>query len=164
MTDEQKIILTPEVAKKALKMQDEMPAGILEMEEKNRRAFDNFTAFIAAHNHSSDELLKASAKIVPRSNPSGDAIPGKMPSVTIGKLAIKAAWQIEGETGKRATAKQVIEKLQSWVDHKDNTEAVAELIDKIPNGVKWVTSAGKENSYDIGACQKTLETWKKSRA
>lgn len=96
--------------------------------------------------------------------PSGDEIPGKMPNTTIGKLAIKAAWKIECGTGKRATAKQVIETLQLWVDHKDNPDAVAELTDKIPNGVKWVTSAGKENNYDIGACQKTLETWNKSRA
>lgn len=96
-------------------------------------------------------------------SPSIDKIPGKIPKTANCKLAIKAAWQIEGETGKRATAKQVIEKLQSWVDHKDNPDAVAELIDKIPNGVKWVTSAGKENSYDIGACQKTLETWNKNR-
>lgn len=63
MTDERKEILAPEIAKKALKMQDEMPAGILEMEERNRRAFDNFTAFIAAHNYSSDELSKASATV-----------------------------------------------------------------------------------------------------
>lgn len=93
-----------------------------------------------------------------------DDIPGKMPNTTIGKLAIKAAWKIECGTGKRAAAKQVIETLQSWVDHKDNHEAVAELTEKIPNGVKWVTSAGKKNNYDIGACQKTLETWNKSRA
>lgn len=92
-----------------------------------------------------------------------DEIPGKIPNTTNCKLAIKAAWQIECETSKRATAKQVIEKLQTWVDHKDNTEAVTELTGKIPNGVKWVTCAGKENQYDIGACQKTLETWNKSR-
>lgn len=92
-----------------------------------------------------------------------DKIPGKIPPTAIGKLAIKAAWQIEKETGKRATARQVIERLQSWVDHKDNREAVTELTEKIANGVKWVTCAGKENKYDIGACQKALGTWNKSR-
>lgn len=96
-------------------------------------------------------------------SPSGDKIPGKIPNTTIGKLAIKAAWLIECETGKRATAKQVIERLQSWVDHKDNPEAVTELTGKIANGVMWVTRAGKGRPYDIGACQKALETWNKSR-
>lgn len=97
-------------------------------------------------------------------SPSIKEIPGKMPKVKIGQLAIKAARQIECGTGKRATAKRVIEMLQSWVDHKDNPKAVTELTEKIPNGVKWVTGAGKENDYDINACQKTLETWNKSRA
>lgn len=96
-------------------------------------------------------------------SPSGDKIPGKIPNTTIGKLAIKAAWLIECETGKRATAKQVIERLQSWVDHKDNPEAVTELTGKIANGVMWVTRAGKGRPYDIGACQKALETWNKNR-
>lgn len=96
-------------------------------------------------------------------SPSSDEIPGKIPNTANGQLAIKAAWKIECGTGKRATAKQVIETLQSWVDHKDNPDAVVELTAKIPKGVKWVTSAGKENKYDIGACQKTLATWNKSR-
>jgi len=94
----------------------------------------------------------------------GDDIPGKLPRTTIGKLAVKAAWQIEQATGKRAMARQVIEKLQSWVDHKDNPNAVAELTEKIPNGVKWVTGKGKPNNYDMGVCEKTLATWNKSRA
>lgn len=97
-------------------------------------------------------------------NPNDDAIPGKMPNTTIGKLAIKAAWEIEYKTKKRATAKQVIERLQAWVDHISNPNAVTELTKKISNGVKWVTTGGKERDYDIGACQKTLETWQKSRA
>lgn len=92
-----------------------------------------------------------------------DEIPGIIPKTTSGKLAIKAAWEIECETGKRATAKQVIERLQTWVDHKDNPKAVSELIKKIPNGVQWVTSAGKEKNYNKVTCQKTLETWNKSR-
>lgn len=106
----------------------------------------------------------AKVEAVAGTTPSDDAIPGNMPHTAIGKLAIKAAWQIERKTGKRATNKQVIEKLQTWVDHKDNPEAVSELTNKIPNGVKWVTCAGKENNYDVGACQKTLEKWNKSRA
>lgn len=94
---------------------------------------------------------------------SGAKIPGKIPRIAIGKLAVKAAWQIECETRKRATAKQVIEKLQSWVDGKDNPNAIAELTKKTPSGVKWVTSGGKEKCYDARTCQKTLENWNKTR-
>lgn len=90
-------------------------------------------------------------------------IPGNMATTTSGKLAIKAAWQIECKTGKRATAKQVIEILQTWVDHKDNPEAVTELTRKIPNGVEWVTSGGVPRKYELKTCEKTLETWNKSR-
>ena len=96
-------------------------------------------------------------------SPNGEEIPGKMPRTAIGKLAIDAAWKIERETGKRATGKLVIERLQSWVDHRDNPNAVTELTEKIPNGVMWVTSAGLKKRYDIGTCQKTLENWNKTR-
>lgn len=95
---------------------------------------------------------------LPDTSPSGDVIPGKMPNITIGKLAIKAAWQIECETGKCATADSVIKRLQKWVD----TDDYPELLEKIPHGVTWVTKKGKTNSYDIGACEKTLEAWNKS--
>lgn len=106
----------------------------------------------------------AKGEALPVVSPSIKEIPGKIPNVTSGKLAIKAAWKIECETGKRATAKQVIKMLQSWVDHKDNPEAVTELTEKIPHGVKWVTGAGIEHNYEIKTCEKTLETWNKSRA
>lgn len=88
----------------------------------------------------------------------GCRIPGKMPHTAIGKLAINAAWQIEQDTGKQATAKQVIEKLQDWV----KTEP--ELIDTIAHGVIWVTIKGKDKPYDKEACMKTLASWNKSRS
>ncbi len=89
---------------------------------------------------------------------SGKKIPGKMPRTSIGKLAIKAAWQIECETNKLAIAKQVIEKLQALV------ETEPELLEKIPHGVKWSTTKGLIKSYLIEACAKTLNTWQTSRA
>lgn len=110
-----------------------------------------------------DAAATAKVKAEADTSQSGDEIPGKIPKTANCKLAIKAAWEIEKEAGKRATANQVIERLQTWVDHKDNPKAVTELTHKIPNGVKWVTCAGKENNYDIEACRKTLENWNKSR-
>ncbi len=85
-------------------------------------------------------------------------VPGKMPNTAIGKLAITAAWLIECEIGKRATANQVIKKLQKMEpDEPVITEVIA-------HGVNWVTTKGKINSYDTQTCAKTLETWTKSRA
>ncbi len=87
----------------------------------------------------------------------GATAPGKMPNTTIGKLAIKAAWEIECATSKRATAYQVIEKLQEW---EPDEPVIREVI---AHGVKWVTKKGKTNKYDIQTCAKTLETWNASR-
>lgn len=153
-------ILAPEIAQKALEIRSKIPAGVLEIEERNRHAFDGFTAFVAAHNYTSDELSKAAKnkEAVPVTSSSGDEIPGKMPRTAIGKLAIKAARQIELETDKRATAKQVIEKLQAWI------ETEPELIETIPHGVKWTTTKGKQKPFDVEACAKALEIWQASRA
>jgi len=84
---------------------------------------------------------------------------GKMPNTAIGKLAIQAAIELERSTNKKATAKMVIEKLQSWVDGE-----YPELVGKTPNGVKWVTLKGIEKNFGIDACGKALEKWNKSRA
>ena len=98
----------------------------------------------------------AKGEAVPVRSPSGDDIPGKMPQTNIGKLAIKAAWQIECSTGKQATAKQVIEKLQAW------TETEPELTEIIPHGVKWATTKGRQKPFDVEACAKALGTDRKS--
>jgi hypothetical protein len=84
-------------------------------------------------------------------------IPGKMPNIAIGQLAIKVAWKIECETGRRATANQVIQRLQKMEPEEPVIEAV------IANGVKWSLKKGGEKRYDVGACAKTLENWNKTR-
>ncbi|MDO8414480.1 MAG: hypothetical protein Q7S51_11910 [Gallionellaceae bacterium] len=83
--------------------------------------------------------------------------PGKMPRTAIGKLAIKAAWQIERETKRPAIVNFVITRLQEWVEHED------ELLEKIKGGVRWQTKGCKANNFDIEACAKALERWHKSR-
>lgn len=79
--------------------------------------------------------------------------------VTITKLAIKAAWEIECQIKRKASAKEVIERLQEWV----TSNRCAELIEIIPRGVKWMTTAPKEKKYDTDACCATLKTWHKNR-
>lgn len=53
--------------------------------------------------------------------PSGELMPGKLPPgklprVAIGRLTVKAAWEIELETGRFAKVKEVMERLQFWAD------------------------------------------------
>ncbi|MGO8754210.1 MAG: hypothetical protein ACLQHK_03140 [Gallionellaceae bacterium] len=94
------------------------------------------------------------------SNKAHDKIPGKMPRIAIGKLAVKAAWEIECETGRHATADEVIERLQKWAEAGND----GYLHSKIKFGVKWVPKRGKiPKEYKPGACGKTLETWHASR-
>jgi hypothetical protein len=79
--------------------------------------------------------------------------------VTISRLAIKAAWEIECEKKRKASATEVIKRLQEWV----TANQYEELIAVIPHGVKWMTTAPDEKRYDIGACSATLRSWHKRR-
>lgn len=83
--------------------------------------------------------------------------PGKLPNIAIGKLAVKAAWELECKLDRRATADEVIKELQNCVDKEDF------LIEVIPHGVKWMTAKLKDKNYDITTCSKTLKLWNKSR-
>lgn len=90
-------------------------------------------------------------------------IPGKMPNTGIGKLAIKAAWEIENETKRAATDKAVMERLQLWADSGEEP-AILLKSDKQKHAVEWRTIGGRKKPYDIEACRKTLAGWIKSRA
>jgi hypothetical protein len=97
-------------------------------------------------------------------NPSNEAaIPGKLPNTSMGKLAIKAAWQIEGELKRAATAKQVMTRLQEWADGGHEPATLLKS-DKKNHAVIWITGKRVEKSYDTEACGKTLEIWMASRA
>lgn len=85
-------------------------------------------------------------------------IPGKFPKVAIRKLAIIAAWGIEKNSKKLASAEEVMKVLQLWVDGD-----CPELISKERNSVKWVTTKGLEKIFTLEACSKALEAWRKSR-
>ncbi len=87
---------------------------------------------------------------------------GKMPRVAIGQLAVKIAWQIEQETGKKATAKQVMAELQKRADDGTHSDVLMES-DRAKKKVTWFTTKSTERPYGIEACQRTLSTWNKSR-
>ncbi len=90
-------------------------------------------------------------------------IPGKLPRIAIGRLAVTAAWQIECESKRAATADKVIEQLQAWATGGEYSDILLRAEPK-KRAVIWMrkkTGLGKE--YDVGACGKTLNEWRKSR-
>ena len=94
--------------------------------------------------------------------PAKDAgtIPGRVPRVASGRLAVKAAWEIECETGKRASTKDVMKRMQQWAEEGEH----GELTKKLPgNAVEWMTTKNNPKSFDLEACGKALEAWQKSR-
>lgn len=88
-------------------------------------------------------------------------IPGKIPSVAIGKLAVAAAWEIEFELGRSASPSEVIQRLRKWVESRDGD--CLRPSDK-KNCVHWETVHGRIKAYDMDACAATLRTWRASRA
>lgn len=80
----------------------------------------------------------------------------------IGNLAIKAAINIEHTTGKRASARQVIELLQRWADDGEEADTLIKS-DKSKRAVIWITSNSNHKDYTLSACEKTLEKWNKGR-
>lgn len=92
---------------------------------------------------------------------SEDSLPGKMPNVAIGVLAIKAAVVIERNTNRPASKWDVIKMLQEWAD-SGSEPAVLNRSDKENGAVIWSTKTGDRKSYGAGACEKTLSKWRKS--
>lgn len=97
--------------------------------------------------------------------PKTNNMPGNMPRIAIGQLAVKEAWEIERETGRRATAKEVLEKLQAWAE---NGQKYSEVLHRRSDGIRgmsvfWITVKSDPKEYSLSACEKTLERWHKSR-
>lgn len=91
-----------------------------------------------------------------------DEIPGMLPPRAVGKLAVKAAWQIECKSGCVASAKEVLALLQAWADEgKEPATLIKSLPDK--RAVQWLTAKREHREYTIEACQDTLRKWGKSR-
>lgn len=101
--------------------------------------------------------------------------PGKIARVASGRLAIKAAWQIECEEGRPATDGEVMARLRAWGKSGAEPNHLLDC-DKLPPGtppavvtavrggaIPWQTGKGKVNHFGLEACQKTLEKWRKSR-
>ena len=87
-------------------------------------------------------------------------IPGKMPRIAIGRLAVEAAWQIELEKKARATDREVFQLLVKWARSGQKADV---LLNVKEGKICWVTGKAKEKTYDIEVCGKTIGAWNKSR-
>jgi hypothetical protein len=99
---------------------------------------------------------------VAQENKSEAVLPGKKPRVASRIIATKAAWQIECETKRAASAKDVMSLLQTWADSGTVPEILIRS-DKAKKGVMWTTANMKQVLFDLDACKKALNTWNKSR-
>lgn len=91
-----------------------------------------------------------------------DEIPGKMPKRAAPRLAIKAAWEIECASGKRASDKEVMDLLQKWADENLETDVIKKA-ERRKHSVIWITSKGEEREFTIEACGKALGRWHRHR-
>ena len=85
-------------------------------------------------------------------------IPGKLPNISVGRLAILAAWQIECETKRAASRDEVMAMLQKWATDGSHPETLIKAA-KEKRAVEWNTTELKPKIYDIEACGKALKTW-----
>ena len=89
-----------------------------------------------------------------------ELIPGSLPNTLMGKLAIKAAWQIECKKGKHASAFEVFSRLKKWI----NEELECDVLIKLENNeIIWRKMNGELNRYSYSTCQKALQRWHKTR-
>ena len=90
-------------------------------------------------------------------------IPGKLPRTAVGKLAIKAAWELECASKRAASRDDVMTCLQKWADTGAEPDVLLKS-NKQKRGVEWRTRDGRDKLYDANACGKALVAWGKSRA
>lgn len=101
-------------------------------------------------------------------------IEGDIPPRESGRLATKAAWEIECEVQRHATDVEVMARLKEW--GKKGAEDSLLDCDKLPIGasvsvqtdvkngaIPWQTKKGEIRAFTLQACQKALEKWRKSR-
>ena len=106
----------------------------------------------------------ATGQVAPSTEPVAtvEGMPGKLPLGGAGKLAIKAAWEIECETKRRASAKEVMTQLQAWATAGKESAVLTKSL-PAKRAVQWLTTKCEHREYTIEACQETLNKWNKSR-
>ena len=85
-----------------------------------------------------------------------------IPSNAIGKLAIKAATELEHGSRKGAFQKQVMELLQKWADDGSEPDVLS-MSDKKNRAVIWKTDKQRPKPFTLDACGKTLKKWNLGR-
>ena len=94
--------------------------------------------------------------------PETQGIPGKLPRIAIGKLAIKEAWDIERTEGRYATAEEVMTILQERA--KAGKNPVLNGLGKDGEGVEWKLENGDPKTYTLRMCSTAIKKWISSRS
>ena len=108
-----------------------------------------------------EEALKADADKKKRTLK--QQIPGKLPRKSIGKLAVKIAWGVEVDTGKRVGARIIMAHLCKLATADSDKDCLLDADTSIPGQeqVKW-TDEGTENWFSLEDCKSCLRTWRNS--
>lgn len=89
-------------------------------------------------------------------------LPGSKPKIAIRILMVNVAWEIEQDTNRRASAKEVLNELARRADAGKHPETLVSY-DEEKRAVIWTTQGGKHKPFDIDACSKGLADWNKTR-
>lgn len=83
-------------------------------------------------------------------------VPGKKPRTAVWEIAREIAWDIEQETGKLATAEEVIESLQKLITEGKHSNVLHKII---PGGVQWIKKSTGTKPYVLKTCRQALYNW-----
>jgi hypothetical protein len=122
------------------------------IEYSAKQVTSTVTVSIAAAGDSTSNLPQSEEIVQP--------IPGKSQKTLMGKVMVKAAWEIECEQNRRATAQEVFSRLTQWIAEKRETDVLISIEKRV---IIWLNKGYGESKYGIGACEKALERWNKSR-
>jgi hypothetical protein len=89
-------------------------------------------------------------------------IPGTMPRSVISRLAVKVAFEMEQESGRRAKSNEVMALLHDMADCGKEAGVLVGS-NRATNTIEWATVRGEVATYTENACRKALVTWNDSR-
>lgn len=106
--------------------------------------------------------LMSTAPKLGTTSAANSVIPGKLPRVAIGQLAVQAAYEFEIKLKRKATAKEVMAKMMAWATAGEKADILSSAGED-RRSVIWLTSKRATKKYDLEALGTTLKKWEMSR-
>jgi hypothetical protein len=154
--------------RKVVVEQDALPGCQALVQAAYRRLHERWNKANRAETDSTADSPDTTVTVTSAATTSGRAqentqlIPGEQPKTTVGRLAVRAAWQIEMEENRQASAHDVMLRLQQWADEGKEDDVLQEA-DRANRGVIWRTAKYRDKLFSLEACGTTLNRWNKSR-